>query len=355
MLFFGVVPLCAKRVTSQDVAERAGVSRTTVSLVLNNHKSIQISRSTRERVIQVAKDLGYVPNAAAQALASRRSRIVGLILTRSLHHVSSDAFLTQLLDGVLGVVHQHDMRLVVDIIEPEHQKERYLEMVRAKRIDGILLSGPRFDDEALAALQDFNFPTVLIGQLPGINLCSIDVDNRAAARIAVNHLIEQGHSQIACITNAACDYTASSDRLNGYKDALRQAGLSFRQELVRHGDFSVESGYEQMRDLLRSGSSFSAAFVASDMVALGAKAAIRELGLTIPGDIALVGFDDLPFAQFSDPPLTTIHVPAVDLGRRACKMLIGIFEKSGIECQQQYLDTYLVVRQSCGGKKILMN
>lgn len=344
--------MCAKRVTSQDVADQAGVSRTTVSLVLNNHKNIQISRSTRERVIQVANELGYVPNAAAQALASRRSRIVGLILTRSLHHISSDAFLTQLLDGVLGVVHQHDMRLVVDIIEPEHQKELYLEMVRAKRIDGILLSGPRFDDEALAALEDFNFPTVLIGQLPGARLCSIDVDNRAAARVAVNHLIKLGHSKIACITNAGYSYTASLDRLSGYKDALQTAGLDFDQDLVRYGDFKVESGYERMKDLLQCGKPFSAVFIASDMVALGAKAAIREQGLSIPGDIALVGFDDLPFAQFADPPLTTMHVPAVELGRQACKMLIGLFENPSIGCQQRYLETHLVVRRSCGARSI---
>lgn len=338
----------AKRVTSQDVADQAGVSRTTVSLVLNNHKSIQISRSTRERVRKVAKELGYVPNAAAQALASKRSRIIGLILTRSLHHISSDAFLTQILDGVLGVIHQHDMRLVVDIIEPEHQKERYLEMVRAKRIDGILLSGPRFDDEALRALQDFHFPTVLIGQLPGSNLSSIDVDNRLAANAAVDHLVQLGHSRIACITNADPSYTASLDRLSGYQDALQQAGIGFCQELVRYGDFSVDSGYEQMHDLLRSGRSFSAAFVASDLVALGAKAAIREHGLTVPGDIALVGFDDLPYSQFIDPPLTSIHLPAVELGEQACRMLINLFENPDTECTQKYLDTYLAVRKSCG-------
>ena len=340
--------MCAKRVTSQDVADRAGVSRTTVSLVLNNHKDIHISRITREKVIQVANELGYVPNAAAQALASRRSRIIGLILTRSLHHISSDAFLTQILDGVLGVIHQHDMRLVVDIIEPEHQKELYLKMVRAKRIDGILLSGPRFDDDALRALQDYDFPTVLIGQLPGTHLCSIDVDNRASARLAVEHLIGLGHADIACITNAAPSYTASLDRLNGYKDALEQAGIGFRQELVRYGDFKVESGYEQMKSLLHSGANFSAVFVASDMVAFGAKAAIREHGLSIPGDIAIVGFDDLPFSQFSDPPLTTIHIPAVELGRQACNLLINLFENSTTTCPQKFLDTHLVVRQSCG-------
>ena len=222
--------MSAKRITSQDVADLAGVSRTTVSLVLNDVEGIKISKATRQRVLQAAKKLGYVPDAAAQALVSRRSQIVGLILTRSLHHLASDAFITQIIDGLLEIVHQNDMRLVLDIIEPEHQKEVYLQWVRAKRIDGILLSGPRFDDEGLSVLEDYGFPTVLIGQLPGAGLYSVDVDNRAAAREAVTHLIAQGHQRIACITNASITYTAANDRLIGYQDALQQAGLDYCEE-----------------------------------------------------------------------------------------------------------------------------
>ena len=182
-----------KRVTSKDVAKLAGVSRSTVSFVLNDVKGMKISNDTRIKVKGAADELGYVPDAAAQALASRRSRIIGLILTRKPHHIASDAFITQILDGVLEIVHKNDLRLLVDIVEPEHQEEAYTEMVRAKRIDGILLSGPRFDDDALMVLGEEGFPTVLIGQLPGPTFYSVDVDNFSAAVFyhVVGHMIRQ--------------------------------------------------------------------------------------------------------------------------------------------------------------------
>jgi LacI family transcriptional regulator len=340
--------MVGNRVTSHDVAKAAGVSRTTVSLVLNDVQGIKIRPETRQRVIQVADQLGYVPNAAARALVSQRAQIIGLFLTRSSHHISSDAFITQTLEGLLEVVHQYDMRLMIDIIEPEHQREIYLEMARAKRIDGILLSGPRMDDDALWVLEKENFPAILIGQLPGSDFCFVDVDNCASAEMAVAHLIQLAHTRIACITNANASYTAAVDRLRGYQNALESAGLSFDPALVRYGDFTVDSGYYQMRDLLNSGAHFTAAFVASDTLVLGAKAALMERGLHIPRDIALVGFDDLPFAQYMDPPLTTVHLPAVELARQACHLLICLLQGEQTCCQQIILDSQLVVRKSCG-------
>jgi DNA-binding LacI/PurR family transcriptional regulator len=347
---FSECVVAANRVTSQDVAKAAGVSRTTVSLVLNDVQGIKIRPETRQRVIDIADQLGYVPNAAARALVSQRAQIIGLFLTRRSHHISSDAFITQTLEGLLEVAHQHDMRLMIDIIEPEHQKEVYLEMARAKRIDGILLSGPRLDDEALRLLERDGFPTVLIGQLPGTNFSFVDVDNCASAEMAVAHLIQLGHTRIACITNAAASYTAAVDRLRGYQNALESAGLPVDPALVRYGDFTVDSGYQQMKSLLDSGARFTAAFVASDTLVLGAKAALVERGLHVPQDVALVGFDDLPFAKYMSPPLTTVHLPAVELARQACNLLFCLLQGEHPCCQQTILDTHLVVRGSSGAK-----
>lgn len=342
--------MAANRVTSQDVAKAAGVSRTTVSLVLNGVEGIKIRPETRQRVMQIANELGYVPNAAARALVSQRAQIIGLFLTRRSHHIASDAFITQTLEGLLEVAHQHEMRLLIDIIEPEHQREIYLEMARAKRIDGILLSGPRLDDEALRLLEQDGFPIVLIGQLPGANLYSVDVDNYASAEMAVAHLVQLGHTRIACITNAAASYTAAQDRLRGYQSALTAAGLDYDPGLVRYGDFTVDSGYQQMKNLLESGAHFTAAFVASDTLVLGAKAALAEHGLRVPQDVALVGFDDLPFAQYMSPPLTTVHLPAVELARQACDMLICLLQGERPCCQQTILETHLVIRASSGAR-----
>ncbi|UCD98708.1 MAG: LacI family DNA-binding transcriptional regulator [Chloroflexota bacterium] len=337
-----------KRVTSNDVAEHAGVSRTTVSLVLNNVEGVQISEETRQRVIDAALELGYVPNAAAQALASRRAQIIGLLLTRNPHHISSDIFLNQILDGLITSAQQHSIRLLIDIVEPRHQKKAYLELVRAKRIDGLILSGPRFNDEALFSLQQEHFPTVLMGQLPDLDFYSVDIDNYSAAKNAVNHLISLGHKEIACVTNAHPAYSAAADRLRGYQDALESAGIPFLKQLVRYGDFDPESGFQQMKSLLADERKITAVFVASDVVAIGAKAAIVEWGLHIPQDIALVGFDDVPLARYLDPPLSTVRLPASELAKRASQMLIRIIQGDPPRQKQVLLDSQFIVRQSCG-------
>ena len=343
--------MSTKRITSQDVAEKAGVSRTTVSFVLNNVQGVQISPATRKRVKQAAVDLGYVPDAAARALAGRRSQIIGLVMTRSPHHIATDAFITQILDELIKVVHQYGMRILIDIVEPQHQKEAYMELVLANRIDGILLSGPRIDDEALETLSANRLPTVLMGQLAGSDFCWVDINNHSAAKMAVEHLIKLGHSKIACITNAQRSYTAATDRLNGYRQAIEDAGIDYDETLVRFGDFDTQSGYQQMEDLLDSGVDMTAVFVASDTVALGAKAAIRSRKLEIPQEIALVGFDDLPFARYIDPPLTTVHLPIARLARQAGEMLIRILNNERIGCKRITLDTNLVVRKSCGAAR----
>jgi LacI family transcriptional regulator len=329
-----------KRVTSQDVADRAGVSRTTVSFVLNNVSGVQISEATRQRVLQASQELDYVPDAAARALASRRSQIIGLVLTRSPHHIASDAYITQVLDELIEVVRPHGMCMMIDIVQPQHQKEAYLDLARAKRIDGILLSGPRIDDEAMQALEIDGFPTVLMGQLPGTEFCWVDIDNCAAAKSAVAHLIQLGHTRIACITNA--------HRLEGYRNALDENVIEYDPALIRHGNFDMDSGYSKMKDLLESQVDFTAVFVASDTVALGAKAAIRDHGLIVPDDIAMVGFDDLPFARYTDPPLTTVCLPVPELARQAGEMLISLLNNEKPGCQRKILDTCLVIRESCG-------
>lgn len=340
--------MALKRITSLDVAQHAGVSRTTVSLVLNNVPGVHITSKTRGRVIQAANELGYVPEAAARALASRRSQIVGLILTRNPHHIASDAFLTQILDTFTEKIRQQGMRLLLDIVEEAHHPETYMELARARRIDGIILSGPTFSDRALQTLEDEAFPTVLMGELPGSSFYSIDIDNYSAAKIAVDHLIKLGHTQIGMITNAPLAYTASTDRLRGYRQALDSAGLTYHENLIRYGDFDPQSGYEQMNLLLNEKAIPSAVFVASDVVAIGAMGAIRERGLQVPEDIALMGFDDIPFARYVDPPLSTVNLPAAELASKALEMLFQLIAHQPPPTRHIRLDTQLVIRQSCG-------
>ncbi len=336
-----------KRVTSQDVANTAGVSRTTVSLVLNDVEGINISPETRKKVRDAAEQLGYIPNATAQALATRRAKAIGLVMTRSPHHIASDTFLPQILGGLLDVVKQNKLRLLIESVEAEHQDRVYLELARAKHIDGMILLTPRIDDNALNRLEEVDVSTVVMGKLTKSNLFSVDVDNRIAARKAVDHLLELGHTRIACIANAPPSYSAAPERVLGYKDSLMAAGITPDDGLIQYADFDPQSGFDCMQSLLASGNGFTAVFVASDNVAMGAKSALREAGLRIPADISIIGFDDIPWAKYSDPPLTTIRLPAQRLASEACLMLLDLMKGSAPKERNLVLDTELIVRQSC--------
>ncbi len=338
----------AKRVTSLDVAKKAGVSRTTVSFVLNNVAGMQISEETRKRVLQAARDLGYVPDAAAQALASGRSKTIGLLLARRPHVIASDMFLTQVLEVLVREVNRQGMRLLLEVAEDFENRESYLKLVRSNSIDGIIYSGPLTEDAALYSLVEHGVPTVLMGTLPGSSYYSVDVDNRAAAQRATAHLISLGHKRLACLTNARLSYSAAVDRLQGFKDALAAAKLPVDYDLIRYGEFDPESGYFQMKYILDATPPPTAIFVASDVVAFGAMEAIRERGLRIPQDIALVGFDDVPVSRYIEPSLTTIQLPVVELARRACEMVVGLIHGEQPAQSQVLLNADLVVRRSCG-------
>lgn len=340
--------MAEKRATSHDVAVRAGVSRTTVSFVLNDVPGVNISQETRQRVLRVARELGYVPDAAARSLASRRTHTLGLVLVRNQSHIAADAFLPQVIHGLAASTRQAGFHLLLEPVEDIDHPDAYIHLVRAKQIDGIILSGPRFDDEQLSTLVNEGFPVVLLGQLPGTPACFVDVDNRSAARKAVEHLIRLGHQCIACITNAPPEYTGSAARLDGYRDALEAAGLTYDNRLVQFGDFVAESGYQAANSLLEEILPPMALFVASDVVAFGAMAAIREHGLTIPDDVALVGFDDVPLAHYVDPPLTTVRLPAAELGRQAGQVIINLIQNGKDAPKDILLDTELIIRASCG-------
>lgn len=336
-----------KRITSKDVAEKVGVSRTTVSLVLNDVRSVQISEDTRRKVFDAAYELGYVPDATAQALASRRTMLIGLVLTRTPHHIASDTFLPKIISGLVTILKKRKIRILIDWVEPQHQDSAYFELARAKRIDGMILSTPLLNDKALTTLENVGLPSVLIGRVMGLNMPSVDVDNARAAKTATNYLLDLGHKKIACISNAPPEYTSTPERVGGYKEALTQRGIPVNENLIRYGDFDPESGYNAMKSLLDAGEEFTAAFVASDNVAIGAKSALRDANLRVPDDVSLVGFDDIPWANYTDPPLTTIRLPAEELAQTACTLLLDIIQEKRIEEHHIVLYTELIVRKSC--------
>ncbi len=337
-----------KRPTSYDVARLAGVSRTTVSLVLNNVQTVHISPETRRKVLEAARKLHYFPHASARRLAQGRTATVALVWHRGPDVNYRDAFLPALLQGITRVLKQHHYHLIFRPLEPDEPDEAFLELAQGHYADGLILSGPRADTPYLDELHRQGYPLVLHGQLPGTEIPWVDVDNVQGARLAVNHLLRLGHRRIGMITNAPLAYVASKQRLEGYQQALAEAGLAYDEQLVRYGNFDEQSGEEAMHALLDLHPRPTAVFVASDMVALGALKAIWDRGLRVPQDIALVGFDDITTARFTTPPLTTVHVPALRLGEEVGKMLLDVIEFGFTAQPQVLLQTTLVVRASCG-------
>ncbi|MDF1513562.1 MAG: LacI family DNA-binding transcriptional regulator [Anaerolineae bacterium] len=337
-----------KRPTQHQIAKEAGVSRTTVSLVLNNSPDVRVSPETRQRIHDVAERLNYYPDAAARSLVSGRTQTIGFVLCQSYDRIFADSFLPEVLCGVGQAVQENGYRALLHAIADVTSPQTYINLVREKHIDGIILSGPRSDDQQLFRLKDENFPVVMLGQLPGSHIPFVDVDNVGAATLAVNHLIKLGYKRIGMITNAPLQYTAAFDRLSGYRQALEQAGIPIEKELVQIGNFTEESGRKRMGHLLDLSNPPTAVFVASDLVAFGALAVIKERKLRVPEDVALVGYDDVQLAHYVDPPLTTIKLPAYELGYQAAKMLIQLTTEEPIPTQELFLKTELVIRQSCG-------
>jgi DNA-binding LacI/PurR family transcriptional regulator len=343
--------LAERRVTSQDVADLAGVSRTTVSFVLNNDTRFSIRPETQLKVHDAAAKLGYVPNASARALASNQAKAIGLIMTRDTRYISSDVFLPQIIGGLLDSVKLFGISLLIEWVEPGQQLQAYHKLTGAKHIDGMILTISRDDDIGLNMLEKADIPVVLMGTVPNCQLPSVDIDNTASARKAVDHLLKLGHQQIACITDAQLPYSSASQRLNGYKQALASAGINFDESLVRYGDFDAESGYKAMQSLLQKKAEFSAVFAGSDNISFGAMEAAREAGLDIPGDLSFVGHDDIPLARFAQPPLTTIRVPAAEIARQSCQLLLELLADNLAPRENIWLETELIIRRSTKEKE----
>jgi len=213
-------------------------------------------------------------------------------------------------------------------------------------VDGIVFSGPLQEDPLLIELHNRGFPIVLMGQMPHTTLPYVDANVTLGAETAVNHLIARGHKRIGMITNASFRYATARQRRDGYCQALKSANFAIDETLIQQGDFTPSSGFNAMNALLDLSARPGAVFVASDVVAIGAMQAVKQRGLRIPQDIAIIGFDDIPMAGHLDPPLTTIRLPAYGIGWAAAERAIRLILGEELETQGVLLDTELIIRQS---------
>jgi LacI family transcriptional regulator len=342
---FPRINMPSKRATSFDVAKLAGVSRTTVSLVLNQVPGVSIGEAARQRVLDAARQLNYHPNAAGRKLVSGKSRTLGLVLRQNPEQVFADAFLVQVVLGVEQAAAEQGFHVLLKPVEP-HDHEGYTRLIRENFVDGIILSGPRADDLEILKLRHDGFPIVMLGQLPESDIPFVDINAFDGAATAVSHLIDQGHKRIAMITNAPLQYTSAQQRRAGYEKALLQAGIPLVCDLVREGNFTPASGFAAMSELLSVSPRPTAVFVASDVVAMGAIQAIKKARVSIPKELAVVGFDDVPLAEYYDPPLTTVRLPAYGLGWAAGDLLVRIIQGDDSEQNGIFLESELIVRAS---------
>lgn len=334
----------SNRLTIIEIAKQARVSRSTVSRVINDDPNV--NADTRQRVRAVMQKLNYQPNAAARGLAAGKTRILGLVIPMGVAALFSDPYFPLLIQGISAACNQHNYSTMLWLAEPEYERRMIQQIVSSGLIDGVIVASALNDDPVVDALFQRRIPFVLVGRHPtNTNLTYVDVDNRASARDAVLHLLRLSRQRVATISGPH-NMIAGMDRLDGYKDALKARGIPFDANLAVEGDFAEGGGYEGMQRLLRHNP--DAVFAASDVMAVGALRALREAGKQVPTDVAVVGFDDMPFAARTEPPLTTVRQPIQRAGFVATETLLDLIAEPDSAPRRLILPTELVIRESSG-------
>lgn len=323
-----------------DVAKEAGVSLTTVSRVLNNEDHVRPEK--RERVLHAVKRLGYTTNLQARSLRGSRSNLVGLLV----RDLGTD-YIGEIIRGIdLELADNKYDLMLYTTHRRQVQESAYVTSLTRGMADGLLLVLPRDPEAYLVSLRERNFPYVLIDH-QGIDERgpAVGATNWQGGYDATRYLLSLGHRQIGFITGHM-EMGCSRDRLEGYRAALKEAGVPFDSILVRDGDFHQPRGYGATMELLSLENPPTAVFASNDVMAFGAMEAVREHGKRVPEDISIVGFDDIPRAAQVHPPLTTVRQPLEAMGRRAAQMLLEIIENPKRPHERIELPTELVVRNS---------
>lgn len=336
-----------QRIRIQDVAAMVGVSTQTVSRVLNNKPDV--SRQTRQRILEVIDELGYQPSMMARGLASNRTYTLGMF-TEDL----SDPFFAQIIVAAEAEARAHGYYLLLCSAERNPNIEyEYFRLLASRHVDGVLLLRPGSDEQPryLFEMVEKGIPLVPIAyDLRDSRVPLVDVDNIDGGYKATRCLIDDGHQRIGMITGPIWN-KAAIDRKEGYRIALEEAKIPYDENLIAYGDWSYESGYHATWQLLSRVPRLTGIFIHNDRMAIAAMQAIRESGRVIPNDISIVGYDDIQESRFINPPLTTIRQPAGEIGRVATNLLIEIINNPDALPQRLLLKTELVYRKSCAACK----
>ena len=333
--------MLASPLTIDQIAQIAGVSRTTVSRVLNNRPDV--NPQTRQRILSLMEEHDYQPNAFAKAISSQKSQNIGLVIPHEADYIFLNPFFVEVLRGISTTIDRAGYSLLISYAHGENPVAAF----RRKKVDGfIVLSPGSLHHGLINSMTAAGVVFVSTSRLAQEeHMLYVDVDNHAGGALVGGHLVGLGHRRIAYVGKPSL--TSSQDRLDGVRLALQENGLRLNEDLVHEADGSTEwHGYKAMQRLLAYKTPPTAVFLANDMMAIGAIKAIEESNLRVPQDISIVGFDDVPMAQYCSPPLTTIRQPAFEKGARAASLLIKCLVSEECDPQSVVLDVELVVRKS---------
>ncbi len=337
--------------TIKEIAQKAGVSISTVSRTLNNYPDV--NPKTRERILKIARELNYFPNAVARSLVQKKTYTIGVFFGNKMNSGFDHPFFLDVISAVREVVGNAGYDLLV-FTNKNKEHSTYTTLCRERSVDGVVLlltgEGKR-RTEPLVELQNSGIPCIAIDiPLTGEKTAYVESDNHAGARAAMQHLIDLGHRRIAFIGGDEISKT-SYDRLRGYQDALMENKIGFDPALIRLGYFSRDKAVEGTRQLMDSNSDITAFFAASDEMAIAIMETLKEMGLSVPDDISVVGFDDIKEAEFCVPRLTTVRQDKFKLGSEAARILLEIIENPDYSPKPVTLPCRLMIRNSTAPAK----
>ncbi len=327
-------------VTLKDIAERAGVTSATVSMVINNKPNI--SEATRRKVLKIAKELNYYPNVIARGLATRKSNSIGVIVPNL-----ASSFVVRILQGIKSTNRDVDYTVTLydTVGQKENESQLFQRLARERRIDGAILIGTTVSEEEMQIFRDESVPCIVVARKCDI-LDSVYVNNQGGAVDATDYLIGKGHTAIACVV-CRKQNLPTEDRLSGYKQSLSKHNIAFNPGLVVDvDDDTIESGYKAFEKLSATGAVTAVFVPAGDMAAIGVVKEAKRRGIDVPHTLAVVGFDDIPAAEVVEPMLTTVRQPKLEMGDYAINMIVDKLEGRESELKHKELPTKFIVRES---------
>lgn len=341
------------KMTSQEIADLCGVSRATVSRVINNNPNVK--EETRKKVLSVIKENNYVPIESARRLAGVESKIIGLFImdinvSNSTTRVSKSSYFSHIANLIIDKANNNGYKVLVSIITSEQQLNEAKNLFMNGTIASGIFVGAFNDSSQFNEFVELDYPLIIIdykaddlNSLPD-NLQLINLDNKLGGYKATEYLISRGHQDIAHITGDIRKFSGQA-RLEGYKKALKDSGLAYNEDLIRYGEFQEENGYSLTKDLLAK-KKITAIFAANDGMAIGSIKAIREKELRVPEDISVIGFDNIDMASFMSPELTTIDVSLEEIAKNSIQSLIYYFKNDKFNKKEIIIPTSLISRES---------